>query len=105
MAESKSTELNPLVILDDGIFYVELNTNYDPATAPGFLQRSCQVGLTRPGGFDCVGSFDRNHLGTWNASINAAPDEDFGSDSTLLCSSDLRVAAIVELWRNRTNAF
>jgi len=92
-------------ILDDGDFYVELNCNDSSAAAAGFLQRRCYVGVTTPGGYECIGSFERDVLGRWRASIDAVYDEQTGSDSrTLGCFAD-RLDAIVALWAARHAAY
>ena len=70
-----------LVIVDDGEYYIELNINYDATIAPGFLQRRCCFGVTTPGGYDCIGSFERDARGVWQASIDAPYDERTGGDS------------------------
>ena len=91
-------------ILDDGEYYVELNDNYPPAEAPGFLQRRCYVGVTTPGGYECVGGFERNARGLWQASIDAAYDPTTGSDSRLLGQHRSRLDAIAALWSARRRA-
>ena len=91
-------------ILDDGEYYVELNGNYPPAEAPGFLQRRCYVGVTTPSGYACVGSFECSPRGTWQASIDAPYDPATGSDSRSLGQHRSRLDAIVALWSARREA-
>lgn len=93
-----------LVILDDGEFYVELNGNYDATLAPGFLQRRCSRGLTTPGGYECIGSFERSAAGRWRADVNATFDEVTGGDVLVLGEFDERMDAISALWRRRHEA-
>lgn len=50
-------------ILDDGEYYIELNVNFPAADAPGFLQRRCYVGVTTPGGYECVGKLPTRRSG------------------------------------------
>jgi hypothetical protein len=92
-------------ILDDGEYYVELNVNYPPEDAPGFLQRRCYVGVTTPGGYECVGSFERNAAGNWQASIDAAYDPKTDSDRRRLGEYPTRLDAIAALWSARRDAF
>ena len=92
-------------ILDDGEFYVELNGNVPPAQAAGFLQRRCYVGVTTPGGYECVGSFERNAAGHWQASIDAVYDPKTGSDNRPLGVHPTRLDAIAALWSARRDAF
>lgn len=90
------------VILDDGEFYIELNANFGPGNAPGFLQRRCYVGVTTPGGYECVGSFGRCSVtGMWSASIDAPYDPRTDSDARLIGSYPRRLDAIVALWSAR----
>ena len=91
-------------ILDDGEYYVELNVNFPASDAPGFLQRRCYVGVTTPGGYECVGGFERNARGLWQASIDAAYDPTTGSDSRLLGQHRSRLDAIAALWSARRRA-
>lgn len=92
------------IILDDGVYYVDLNSNYEPSCAPGFLERRCSVGMTTPGGFECVGNFDKALDGTWNASINDHYDPATDGDSRMLVKGVSRMDAITALWANRTSA-
>jgi len=78
-------------ILDDGDFYVELNCNDSSAAAAGFLQRRCYVGVTTPGGYECIGSFERDVLGRWRASIDAVYDEQTGSDKGGVSAHRMRI--------------
>lgn len=95
------SEVHCEVIADDGDFYIELNCNYEAAEAPGFLQRRCDYGLTTPGGYECIGSFERNLAGKWRASVNAPYDDETGCDSAELGLFDKRLDAIAALWRSR----
>lgn len=96
---------NGETILDDGQFYIELNVNYEPSVAPGFLQRRCSYGVTTPSGFECVGSFQKSLDGTWSADVSAPLNEDDDSDCLLIAKGVNRMEAIVALWRNRQVAF
>jgi hypothetical protein len=93
------------VIADDGEYYIELNGNYGAAEAPGFLQRRCYTGVTTPGGYECVGSFERDAQGLWQASIDAPYDEETDSDSRSLGHFAERMNAIVTLWGKRHEAY
>jgi hypothetical protein len=96
---------SPCIILDDGLFYIELNCNYEPSSAPGFLHRRCAVGVTTPGGYECIGSFDQTIGGMWSASIDAIYDPETDSDATGLGDFDQRLDAIVALWSARRSAY
>ena len=91
-------------ILDDGRFYIELNINYDPFDAPGFLQRRCAAGPTTPGGHECLGSFQKRPDGTWSADVTASWNEETDSDCSVLASNVERLDAISALWRGRHTA-
>lgn len=93
-----------VVILDDGMFYIDLNCNYSPALAPGFLQHRCYVGVTTPGGYECVGSFDQKHDGMWEASIDIEYDHETESDARILGRFPTRLDAIAALWAARHQA-
>lgn len=104
-ATDVSAATTSTIVLDDGEFYVELNCNYSAAVAPGFLQRRCPAGVTTPGGFECVGGFDRDSNGLWCASIDAAYDATNDSDSKELGSYPERLDAIATLWARRHDAY
>lgn len=89
------------IILDDSQFFINLNCNYEAANAPGFLKRRCAYSATTPGGFECVGSFDRAPDGTWNASINTVYDPEADSDACVVAEGSSRIDAIAALWRER----
>ena len=92
------------IILDDGEFFIDLNCNYEASNAPGFLERRCAYNATTPGGFECVGSFDKALDGTWNASINMAYDPETDSDSRVVVDGVTRMDAITALWGARIEA-
>lgn len=96
---------SPCIILDDAIYYIELNCNYEASSAPGFLHRRCTVGVTTPGGYECIGSFDKDYRGMWNASIDTIFDPETDSDATGLGDFDQRLDAIVALWSARRSAY
>ncbi|POR07961.1 hypothetical protein [Diaphorobacter sp. LR2014-1] len=89
------------IILDDGVYFVDLNCNYETAKAPGFLQRRCSNGLTTPGGYECVGSFDKAADGTWRADVNAAYDPETDGDCRRVIEGVSRMDAIAALWAAR----
>lgn len=91
------------IILDDGVFYVELNANYEDSEAPGFLHRRCAYGPTTPGGYECLGSFQKQS-GAWSADVNAPLDEDTDSDCIVVASGVSRLDAIAALWQSRSSA-
>jgi hypothetical protein len=94
-----------VMLLDDGLFYVDLNCNYPPAFAPGFLQRRCYLGVTTPGGYECVGSFDRSASdGMWEDSIDVPYNPAADSDARLIGRFPKRLGAIVALWGSRHEA-
>ena len=92
------------LILDDGEYFVELNEDFPIATAPGFLQRRCYVGVTTPDGYESIGRFDCDPLGGWHACVDAPYDS--GSNTTCrdLGHFNDRMSAIVALWHARRQA-
>ena len=94
-----------VVILDDGAFYIELNCNYGTAEAAGFLQRRCYIGVTTPGGYECLGSFEMTLDGKWRASVDAPYSAATDSDSRELGVFSHRLAAITALWGARHEAY
>jgi len=92
------------LILDDGDYYVELNENFPAAIAPGFLQRRCYVGVTTPGGYECIGSFERQAGGVWRASVDSLYDPSTDSDSRSVGEYAGRLDVIVALWSARRDA-
>ncbi|PHV35899.1 hypothetical protein [Janthinobacterium sp. BJB304] len=46
------------ILLDDGKFYIEHNTNCDPAEGNGFRKRRCKTSRQTPGGWDAVVGYD-----------------------------------------------
>lgn len=97
---TETGNLNPLIIQDDGEFYLELNENYPAAKAPGFLKRRC------PNTKECtdvLGGFEPEGQ-AWSCDINASLDEDTGSDVKVLAKGVARIDAIVMLWKHRTQA-
>ncbi|MGF6813170.1 hypothetical protein OKW30_008387 [Paraburkholderia sp. Clong3] len=95
---------NKFMLLDDGQFYIERNCNGDAATTNGFLQRRCEFSATTPGGYECIGSYERKLSGEWSASINAPYDEERDSDSRELGTFKSNLDAITALWAARTEA-
>lgn len=93
------------IILDDGNYYVQLNVNYEASNAPGFLHRRCGYGLTTPGGYEVLGSFQRAPDGKWSADVNAPLDEETDSDCLVLVDGVSRLDAIAALWTGRTFAY
>ena len=92
------------VILDDGEFCIDLNCNYEASNAPGFLERRCPYSATTPGGFECIGSFDKAVDGTWRADVNAPYDPATDGDCRIVAQGVSRLDAIAALWRERHTA-
>lgn len=93
------------VILDDGAYFVELNCNYLPRQAPGFLWLRCgESGSKRPS-CECIGGFDQAPDGTWRAGITGSYDAERDTDETQLVKGVHRLDAIVTLWQHRRQAF
>lgn len=92
------------IILDDGKFYIDLNVNYESSTAPGFLSHRCALGPATPGGFECVGGFQKSTDGTWCANINAHYDSETDGDSEVVTQGVTRMDAIAALWSARNQA-
>lgn len=93
-----------LIILDDGDYYIELDSNCSLAAGPGYLQRRCYEGVTTPGGYECVGSFDKTPSNTWTANINANDCEKTGLDTKRLGEYKNRLDAVMALWKGRHKA-
>lgn len=104
MATPTRQAARDVVILDDGAFYIELNCNHSPALAPGFLQHRCYVGVTTPGGYECVGSFEQKPDRMWEASIDIEYDSKTDSDAKSLGRYPTRLDAIAALWAARHEA-
>lgn len=94
----------PIILQDDGTFYIELNANNQPAGANGFLHRRCPVSLTTPGGFECVGDFTYQPNGLWRSGVTKAYEAGTDEDFLLLGEFKLRIEAIVAMWHNRHKA-
>ncbi len=92
------------LVLDDGQFFVELDGNYPTCVAPGFLWRRCYVGVTTPGGYECIGGFDRDARGLWQATIDMPYNDVRDSDSLEVGGFKDRLDAIVALWGIRRKA-
>lgn len=104
MSMSTINVTGDVVILDDGLFYVGLNCNYRSDDAPGFLERRCYFGVTTPGGYECIGSFNRGLDGSWTASIDVHYDAATDSDARVLGRFSDRLDAIAALWGARHQA-
>ncbi len=89
------------IILDDGKFFIDLNCNYEASNAPGFLERRCAYSATTPGGYECIGSFDKALDGTWKADVNATYDPETDGDCFIVAKGVSRMEAITALWRAR----
>ena len=92
------------IILVDGQYFVELNSNYPLKDAPGVLLRRSSRSDTTPGGHECIGSFDKRLDGQWNADVNAPYDAEMDSDCHVLAAGVARLDAIVALWTGRRMA-
>lgn len=92
------------IILDDGEYFIDLNCNFEATIAPGFLQRRCAYSSTTPGGFECVGGFEKSFDGTWRVDVNAAYDPDTDGDCRVVIEGVTRMDAIAGLWANRKTA-
>jgi hypothetical protein len=98
------THTHGAVIADDGKYF-ELDGHHLGASAPGFLQRRCYVGVTSPDAFEAVGRFARNPDGRWEASIDTRDDGSGTGVSRLVGAFSDRTNAIVALWRERHAAY
>jgi hypothetical protein len=94
-----------LILQDDGLYYIERNCNGDPDTTNGFLQHRCPVTATTPGGYECVGSYERNLSGTWRASIDVPYVEDSDIETQEFGPFGTRIEAIAALWIARHSAY
>lgn len=92
------------VLLDDGEYYVQHNSNYPADRGNGFLQRRCHYSLTTPGGWECIGGYDQKPNGSWTADIAAPYDEETDSDVRVLGEFENRLDAIHALWNHRHEA-
>lgn len=95
------------VIIDDGTFYIELNVNYPPASAPGFLHVRRPTSDSSGLGDECIGAFQEQLNGKWSADVQAPPgdDSDWESDIRSIVTDVDRMTAIVSLWRARKMAW
>ncbi|MFZ7311751.1 MULTISPECIES: hypothetical protein [Comamonas] len=98
------------VVLDDGTYFVALNTNYELQKAPGFLYKRCARTEDTPQGWECVGGFDTawkpvNDGKNWRADVDAIYDEETDSDVTIVANNTTRMEAIALLWQHRHTAF
>ena len=89
------------IILDDGVFFIDLNCNHKPSEAPGFLERRCGYGPKSPGGYECVGGFEQALDGTWRADVNTPYDPATDGDCRFVIEGVSRMDAIAALWRER----
>ncbi len=103
-AQKPRTANSDGAILDDGEFFIKLNCNYEAGDAPGFLNRRRSHGVTTPGGYECVGGFDKARDGTWSADVNARYDPETESDCRRIVQGVSRMDAIAALWRERQYA-
>lgn len=94
-----------LILLDDSEFYIQRNRNSDTATGTGFLLRRCEVSAATPGGYECVGGYERCPTGEWRASITAPYDESSDSDCRELGRFGSNFDAITVLWKARRDAY
>lgn len=98
-------DVSPVVLLDDGEFYIETHPDYPLLDAPGALYRRCgRNGRGLAPDAECIGSFDMHPDTTWSASINT-PSEVGGTATTVVMDVMSRVHAIVVLWHARREAF
>ena len=98
-------ETKPLILKEDGDYFIETNINGEPETTNGFLMRHCALSLTSPEGAECVGGYDRDVAGKWNASITCAYDSENDSDVENLGSYGTRDEAVEALWAARSRAY
>ncbi|MGU4703174.1 hypothetical protein K6L09_41645 [Burkholderia cepacia] len=94
-----------LILLDDAEFFIERNSNGDAAKANGFLLRRCPTSPSTPGGYECVGGYERCASGEWSASINAPYDSASDSDCRELGRFATNLDAITVLWKARRDAY
>lgn len=98
-----STTRKPIILFDDGTYYIEHNVNYPITQGNGFLLRRCAITVTTPGGYECVGIYERTVTGKWKVSIDAPDTAE--SDSVELGRFADRLDAISVLWKHRHEAF
>ncbi len=95
----------PVVLLDDGEYYIEHNINYSIEQGNGFLLRRCTASLTTPGGYECIGGYERTAAGKWRASIDAPYSAERETDCEDIGAFDARLDAITALWKRRQDAY
>lgn len=91
------------VLLDDGQFVIEHNSNYQLDAGNGFLLVTCPVTLATPAGTDCIGGYDLLSNGSWIADTVQRPATDEETDSFVLGYFPTRNEAIAALWLDRHN--
>jgi len=92
----------PLVVLDDGRFYVEF---VETGADRGYLRRRCYVGVTTPDGCECVGSLERSPSGIWRSQIDVKYGREGDRDHRDLGSFGSRLESIMALWNARHDAY
>jgi len=92
------------IIMDDGEFFIELNVNYKPNVAPGYLGHRCLETKATPLGLEVIGSFDREPDGSWKADIQGTYDAITDSDCLVIAKNVSRLDAITCLWNARKRA-
>lgn len=90
------------IILDDGVYFMELKANSPAKQEPGFLNRRCST----PPGFECIAGFSKSEVDdTWNVDIQTEYDPVTQSDCKQLFSGMTRLDAITHLWTCRQLVF
>ena len=96
---------SPVVLLDDGKFFIETHPDYTLLDAPGAPYRRCgHNGRGLAPDAECIGSFDMHPDTAWSASLHM-PSEVGGTATTVVMDVMSRVHAIVALWNARREAF
>ncbi len=96
----------PVVLLDDGTFFIETHPHYPQRDAPGSLFRRRGIdGRGLMPDVDCLGSFDMHPDTSWSANINIPCLEESGTDARVVMDVTSRMSAIVALWQSRHAAY
>lgn len=93
-----------IIIVDDGRFFIDLNTTYEARKAPGFLNLRCFQGSASRA-FHCIGSFDIAPDGMWRANVAIPYDHDLDANTRTVIAGVGRLEAITALWRIRHDAY
>lgn len=92
------------ILIDDGTYYIALDSKFPEATAPGFLKKRCASTAQAPAGCECIGTFSLGTNDNWESEISTGFDPVSGQDARNLGAAVSRISAIANLWQARHQA-